>query len=109
MNGTSYTSHHFAIMLVTPPCTVIRFHVMSSLAYKCVHLPFTGKYQVWSGKPNAPWNDDYASKGYKYFGTYHSVPFLVALETLCHSFSYKAPFLYRPLPHVHLYRVNTIT
>lgn len=23
---------------------------------------------MWSGKPQAPWNDDYASKGYEYFG-----------------------------------------
>lgn len=26
-----------------------------------------GKYSVWSGTPNAEWNDDYASKGYEYF------------------------------------------
>jgi hypothetical protein len=26
-----------------------------------------GKYSVWSGSPEANWNDDYASKGYEYF------------------------------------------
>lgn len=49
-------------------------HIIIFLGLAAVHVPYctsasrsTGKYDVWSGSPQAAWNDDYGSKNYEFF------------------------------------------